>query len=246
MCTLILLNRPGHRWPVLVAANRDELASRPARPPARHWPDRREVRAGLDCLAGGSWLGLNDWGVVAAVLNRVGTLGPAEGRRSRGELVLEALDHADAAAAAAALSDLDPRAFRPFNLIVADARDAFHLRHADDGELRVRRLGLGLTMVTAREPDDPACPRIRRYRPLFLEADAPDPDRGDWSGWQLLLASRSSASGDPRDALCIVTDGDYGTVAASLIALPADPGTRPVFLHAQGRPDATPFEPVPD
>ena len=87
--------------------------------------------AGLDVQAGGSWLGVNDDGVVAAVLNRVGRLGPAAGKRSRGELVLEALDHADAAAAAAqALGDLDPDAYRPFNLVIADSRDAFWLRHA--------------------------------------------------------------------------------------------------------------------
>ena len=120
MCTVVLLRRPGSRWPLLLAANRDELKSRPWRPPGRHWPDRPDVVAGLDELAGGSWLGINDYGVVAAVLNRVGTLGPATGKRTRGELVLEALDHADAAAAAAALADLDPAAYRPFNLIVAD------------------------------------------------------------------------------------------------------------------------------
>jgi hypothetical protein len=130
MCTLIVLRRPGSAWPLLVAANRDELASRPTRPPGRHWPDRAEVVAGLDLQAGGSWLGLNDYGVVAGILNRVGTLGAAAGKRSRGELVLEALDHADAASAAAALAEIDPDAYRPFNLIIADARDAFWLRHA--------------------------------------------------------------------------------------------------------------------
>ena len=138
MCTVVLLRRPGSRWPLLLAANRDELKSRPWRPPGRHWPDRPDVVAGLDEQAGGSWLGINDHGVVAAVLNRVGTLGPATGKRTRGELVLEALDHADAAAAAAALADLDPAAYRPFNLIVADNRDAFWLRHAGDAaELRL-------------------------------------------------------------------------------------------------------------
>src|SRR5919108_5501887 len=104
MCTLVILRRPDHRWPVLIGANRDEMIDRPWQPPGRHWPDRAEVVAGRDLLAGGSWLGLNDWGVAAAVLNRHGSLGPAAGLRSRGELVLEALDHADAARAPAALS----------------------------------------------------------------------------------------------------------------------------------------------
>ena len=103
-----MMRRPGHDWPVVIGANRDEMIDRPALPPGRHWPDRPEVTAGKDLLAGGSWLGLNDWGVVAAVLNRHGSLGPVPGQRSRGELVLEALDHADAVAAADALSHLDP------------------------------------------------------------------------------------------------------------------------------------------
>src|SRR3981189_2346500 len=89
MCTLVILRRPEHDWPVIIGANRDEMIDRPAKPPGRHWADRAEVVAGLDLLAGGSWLGINDWGVAAAVLNRHGSLGPAAGLRSRGEIVLQ-------------------------------------------------------------------------------------------------------------------------------------------------------------
>ncbi|MGH6912187.1 MAG: NRDE family protein, partial [Geminicoccales bacterium] len=66
MCTVVILRRPDTAWPLLLAANRDEMRSRPWRPPGRHWPDRVEVVAGMDELAGGSWLGINDYGVVAA------------------------------------------------------------------------------------------------------------------------------------------------------------------------------------
>jgi uncharacterized protein with NRDE domain len=237
LCTLILLRRPGHEWPLLVAANRDELASRPAEPPARHWPDRPEVTAGLDEQAGGSWLGLNDWGVMAAVLNRRGSLGPAEGKRSRGELVLEALDHADANAAAEALAALDPHAYRPFNLVVADATAAFWIRHGGDENIVTRPIGEGLTMLTSGEPNDAACARTRRYRSLFERADLPDPARGDWSTWRLLLGSRASETGEARDAMYIVTDGEYGTRSSSLVALPEDPLEKPVWLFAEGAPD---------
>lgn len=140
MCTLVLSRRPGHDWPILIAANRDEMAGRPWKAPARHWPDRPEVTAGLDELAQGSWLGMNDHGVVAAILNRVGTLGPAPGKRSRGELVLDALDHADADQAAQALADLDGRAWRPFNMIVADNRDAFWAKSDGTGLVHINTI----------------------------------------------------------------------------------------------------------
>ena len=60
MCTIVLLRRPGHPWPVVLAANRDEMRDRPWRAPGRHWSDRPQVIAGLDLTGGGSWLGLNE------------------------------------------------------------------------------------------------------------------------------------------------------------------------------------------
>ena len=164
MCTLVILRRPDHVWPVIIGANRDEMIGRPAAPPARHWPDRPEVVAGLDRLAGGSWLGVNDWGVAAAILNRHGSLGPAPGQRSRGELVLEALDHPDAVAAAEALSHLDPEAYRTFNLIVADNRDGFWLRHAGGGRVDAWPIAGGLVANRFRRTEPAEQPPRRRSR----------------------------------------------------------------------------------
>ena len=84
MCTLLILRRPGHKWPLLLAANRDEIISRPWLPPDHHWPDRPHVLAGKDEEAGGTWLGVNEHGVGAAILNREGSLGPIDEKRTRG------------------------------------------------------------------------------------------------------------------------------------------------------------------
>ncbi len=201
--------------------------------------------AGRDLASGGSWLGLNDQGVVAAVLNRRGSLGPAPGKRSRGELVLQALDAADAQSAAQRIRGIDPEAYRSFNLITADRWQAFWVRHAGDGRLSVEPLPAGLHMITASELDDPSCPRIRHYLPLFRKAPSPRPGSGQWTSWQRLLACRARAGGDPRDAMCIVAAEDYGTVSASLLALPAQREKTAVWLYADGPPDAAPFLSMP-
>lgn len=249
MCTLVILRRPGHRWPLLIAANRDEMADRPWRPPGRHWPDRPAVIGGLDELAGGTWCAMNDDGVVAAVLNRINTLGPAPGLRSRGELPLEALDHAEAHLAAAALADLNPQAYRPFNLFVGDAREAFwvRLRDGDDeggggAGVDVLEIPEGFSMLTAYDRNDMRSPRIRRYLPRFRAACVPDPDRGDWSAWMALLAQREhDVESGPGGAMNVVTQTGFGTVCSSLIALAAatdldeddpDVGIRPLWLFA--------------
>ncbi|MCC7017339.1 MAG: NRDE family protein [Rhodospirillales bacterium] len=223
MCTVVILFRPGHAWPVIIAANRDEMIARPWLPPARHWPDRPRVVAGRDELAGGTWLGLSDGGVLASMLNRRGSLGPKAGMRSRGELPLEALDHADARAAADALAHIEPRSYRSFNMVIADRTAAFWLRlkGADEGangggdRRWTARAGespralndaplpgpavesfpipAGLSMITAYERNDPASHRIRHYLPRFERAVPPDPGAGDWAEWQALLASRERA-----------------------------------------------------
>jgi len=259
MCTLVILRRPGHDWPLVLAANRDEMSRRPWRPPGRHWPDRADVTAGLDELAGGTWLGVNDFGVVAGVLNRPGSLGPEAGMRSRGELPLEALDHAEAAAAAAALAAVEAASYRAFNLFVADARDAHWL--ASEGGAAVRRAPVpdGLSMITAHDLNDAASARIRRYLPLFEAAAPPDPETGDWSAWRALLASRApdpgsdpqagpeaGAADDPGGAMTFLTEGGFGTVSSSLIAFPAPgrAGVKPVWLFAPGPPDKAAYGPV--
>lgn len=247
MCTLVILRRPEHAWPVIIGANRDEMIDRPALPPGRHWPDRAEVIAGLDLLAGGSWLGINDWGVAAAVLNRQGSLGPADGLRSRGELVLEALDHADAVAAAAALSHLDPDAYRSFNLIVADNRDAFWLRHDGSGRIATRPIDDGLSLIAAYDLNELATPRLALAGPRFRAAAAPDPDRDEWRAWQDLLGDDTAPAGAPEEAaLRFRTGRGYGTVSSALIALPAAPSTkrRPVFRFAGWLPEPSPWHNV--
>ena len=255
MCTVVILRRPDHRWPLLWAANRDEMLGRPWRPPGRHWPERPDVTAGLDLLAGGSWLGINDHGVVAAMLNRMGTLGPEAGKRSRGELVLDALDHADAVAAAQALSDLDPLAYRPFNMLIGDNRDAFWLR-ADGSGIRVAPLAEGLSMLTAFELNDRTDPRIRCFLPRFEQAPPPDADHQDWQDWQKLMAT-TAATGSPAGAtagsmnreaaLSFQLDNGFGTRSSALLALPSvdHPELDPVFLFSPGPPGQVPYRPVP-
>ncbi len=241
VCTVILLSRPGDPWPLLLAANRDEMLARPWLPPAAHWPAWPGVVGGLDSLAGGTWLAVNSAGVVAGVLNRTGSLGPADGRRSRGELPLLALRHATAAAAAAGLSVLDAGAWRPFNLVVADAAGAFLLQGLGEGAPAVQALTPGLHMVASSGPDDLGHPRIARHWPRFAACPAPSPP--DWGGWPGLLAD---ADGPLQATLNVPPTSGFGTSSSALLALPA-PGRRDAaraFLFAAAPPGQAAYMPM--
>ncbi len=269
MCTVVILRRPGHDWPLIFAANRDEMTGRPWLAPGRHWSGRAEVVAGRDELAGGTWLGLNDWGVVAGVLNRPGSLGPDPALRSRGELPLDALEHAEAAVAADAMAAIRPESYRSFNLVIADSAQAFWIKSdggaggVGGGAVSAAAIPEGVSMITAHDINDTASPRIRRFLPQFEAAAEPDPETGDWAAWQALMGETdgtgeesegavgeggpNSGGGNDRGAMTIAPDvtgsGGFATVSSSLIALPAPgrPGVKPRWLFAPGRPDETPY-----
>ena len=227
MCSIILRITPEG---VFIAANRDEMASRPWEPPAKYWPG---ICGGRDILAGGTWLALNQNGVMAAVLNRTFTLGPAPGKRSRGELPLIALREASADAAAAAITRLDAGLYRDFNMVLADARAAYFVRGLGTGQPEATPLPEGVCMITSGEPNDTALPRIARHLPRFAAAPF-----AEWGG---LLADSSGERAKQLNIPAAENHG-FGTVCATLLALPR--ASQPVHLFAAGPPDVAAFAPV--
>jgi hypothetical protein len=219
---------------VILAANRDERLDRPWDPPGAHWPQWPGVYAGRDRSAGGTWMGVNQSGVTAAVLNRQGSLGPAPGKRSRGELPLLALTHGSAGEAVAAISALDAGEWRSFNLVIADRGEWFFIRGLGSGRPQVRPLAEGIHMVTAHDPNDEASPRVARHLPRFRSA--PEPKPGEWRAWADILADQSGPAGSEIN---VPGRAGFGTVCSSLLGLPASGG--PVWLFAAGPPDAVPF-----
>ncbi|WP_456305265.1 NRDE family protein [Craurococcus roseus] len=241
----MILRRPGHAWPTVIGANRDEKLRRAWDPPAAWWPDRPDVVGGRDREAGGTWMAVNDAGVVAAVLNRPGSLGPAPGKRSRGELPLIALEQGTASAAAATIAALPAAEWRAFNMVVADREVAYFIRGTGAGRPEALPLPEGVSMVTALDPNDLSSPRTARHLPRFRAATPPDPDRGDWASWEALLADHVFGdTAGPAEVLCIPPTSDgFGTVCSSLVGLRRDGGR--VWRFAPAAPCRVAFAPLP-
>lgn len=118
MCLIAFNFTPGRERHLLLAANRDELHERPARPMAWwRWPEG--PLAGRDERAGGTWLAVGRDGRWAAVTN---FRDPAAGigERSRGELPVGFLQ--GDGSAEAFVRDVRARRFDygPFNLLAGD------------------------------------------------------------------------------------------------------------------------------
>lgn len=90
MCLIFLAWKAHPEYPLVVAANRDEFFARPTAP-ASFWDEAKNVVAGRDGEAAGTWMGLSKGGRFAALTNFRDPAQTQAGRPSRGKLVSDFL-----------------------------------------------------------------------------------------------------------------------------------------------------------
>ncbi|HUH66549.1 MAG TPA: NRDE family protein [Syntrophales bacterium] len=174
MCLIVLSYKAHDRYPLIVAANRDEFYERPSAP-ASLWDDASGVIAGRDLQRDGTWLGVKKTGGIAMLTNYRER--PPFGRNapSRGWLVRDFL-----------IGDDDPQAYverirsekdkyNGFNLIVGDQKGLFY--YSNRGEMR--ELSPGLYGLSNRLLDTP-WPKTewakKAIRSLLTRSDEPGPE----------------------------------------------------------------------
>lgn len=135
MCTMTLLRiGPTTR----LCFNRDERHARPAAlPPALIHLGLRRVMMPIDPQSGGSWIGVNDAGVIACLLNANPMPSPAmKSVKSRGFLVPGALEEDHLDAAVDRMIRLHAGEYPPFRLMIAQEGSAA-LIHNDGKSIHV-------------------------------------------------------------------------------------------------------------
>lgn len=92
MCLILFAYKKHPKYKLIVAANRDEFYKRPTAP-AHFWDDHPKILAGRDLEKMGTWMGVTSSGRFSALTNYRDPKDITEGKRSRGELVLQALTY---------------------------------------------------------------------------------------------------------------------------------------------------------
>ena len=110
MCTRVLLRHVHPEWPLVLAANRDERYARPASGAAllSHAP---RIIGGRDLERQGTWMGVTDGGLFVGLTNQRVSEDLARSPRSRGEVVLQALETGSVEGVERYVARLDPRDF---------------------------------------------------------------------------------------------------------------------------------------
>lgn len=231
MCLLALFFRMVEDAPLVAGANREEAYARGGEPPRILDGPCRAV-AGIDPVAGGTWFGVNERGVLVAVTNRPRSELPPN-PRSRGLLARELLACPSAAAAVElATKELDQHRYAGCNFVCADQERVVVLQAGD--WLRVRFLPPGIHVLTAHDVNDASDPRLG-YAHWWLSEHRYGTAKDCVAALQELCAQ----PGNGTPPMCLHGERG-GTVSSSIVALRPELH-RSTYLHAQGSPDRTPY-----
>jgi uncharacterized protein with NRDE domain len=242
MCLLAVSFRAHPDAPLIVAANRDELLARPTTPLALLEVGPPRIMGGKDLVAGGTWLAVNAYGVIAGLTNLPG---PRDGgKRSRGELPL-VLARKDSAPAAVRelVAQVTPRAYNPAWLLCGDRNALFYVDLTGDTALATP-LAPGLHVLENRPLGVPspkaALVHARLAQAMTLRGAAMR------SALERLLASHdvpeepAEPGRPPATLAACVHAGPYGTRSSSIVIVPAGPAP-PRIRVADGPPCTTAF-----
>ncbi len=228
MCFLALAYRMIDGLAVVAAANRDECLDRPGLVPQRLADG---VWGGKDPRAGGTWLGVNRSGALAAVTNLHTGRPPDPDARSRGVLCLDLLTAGDASAMREQLGRaVETNAYNPLNLLAADEGAAWAATFAD-GRLDVIDLAPGLHVIGNTRPDARDEPKVVRGRRLIGR-----PAGLDEAVQRMQAACRDHGElADGSGAICVHAEG-RGTLSSTIVAIHDSDPRRSMMLFCDGPP----------
>lgn len=214
MCVLALAWRAHPRWRLVLAANRDELHTRPAAPLAR-WAEDPQLLAGRDMASGGTWLGVSERGRLAVVTNRHTGVPADPAAPSRGLLLTSLLTdpHGSGHPSPDTLSN-----YNPFNLItVAGDQAVFSSNHT---RAEVRDLSPGLYGLSNATLDTPwtKTERLKTAVAAWLRQGDAEPDA--------LLDALADSKGvlnpqNPAASPIFIRNRIYGSRASTVLAADA-------------------------
>jgi hypothetical protein len=245
MCTLILYYQQLEHYPIIVAANRDEQYTRKARGP-RVIQQHPRIYAGTDEQAGGTWLGVNEFGLVVGIVNRHSPQPQDPARRSRGLLCLDLLSQQDADSARDMLiAEVRAQPYNSFYFMWADAEHAYLA--ANEGGIVVRALDPGRYLLTNSSLID-----LSRRTPAGISELVLGPPPGSLEGMLAMFQTVCQGHQEvervveaPNEhrgnrAICVHASEEYGTVSSSKLAIGSE-WSMSRYLHAEGAPCVTPY-----
>ncbi|MBN1664195.1 MAG: NRDE family protein [Deltaproteobacteria bacterium] len=174
MCLIIFSYKMHPKYPLVLAANRDEYYERPTAP-AAFWDDAPYLLAGRDLREGGTWLGVTKKGRIAALTNYRNPSGLKQGAPSRGLLVSSYLRSRDDPPAYLSKLNATAGRYNGFSMLVGNPQHLYYTSNFG----RTMELAPGLYGLSNRLLDTP-WPKVEKGKKalgaILAGGDDPNPD----------------------------------------------------------------------
>lgn len=136
MCLILFAYQKHPIYKLIVAANRDESYKRQTAP-AKFWEDNPDILAGRDLEKMGTWMGVTKGGKFAALTNYRAPNEATTGKRTRGELVSNALGfQGEISEYMEALAKRNS-SYPGYNLLAGDATRLYYYSNVGGGVLEL-------------------------------------------------------------------------------------------------------------
>jgi len=207
MCLIVMAYKVDKAYPLILAANRDEVMDRPAQP-AHFWEDDPGLLAGRDLQAGGTWMGIARNGRFAAITNHRDLHRPRKAAPpSRGLIVKAALD--------GKLDLASTSAYEGFNLLYGTVEALRYHNNVQPADTALKPGIHGLSNAFLNSP----WPKVERAK-AGLKALLQEPRNTLASGLFTLLGNEERAA-DPL-------------LPRTGLSLEMERAVSPIFIHAPG------------
>ena len=228
MCLILFASRAHSRYPLIVAANRDESYSRPSAA-AGFWDEHPHVYGGRDRERGGTWLSISRTGRFAAITNYRQGAGRRDAERSRGELTRGFLTGSETPSEYLRRVEARSGDYNGYSLIVGSAQE---LWFQSNRGAHAQRVTAGVHGLSNHLLDEPWPKVLRGVAELTALLDAGEDtlsnrlmdllaDRGPAPDH--LLPSTGIALDRERALSASFIEGEaYGTRASTVVLVAAD------------------------
>jgi uncharacterized protein with NRDE domain len=221
MCLIAWNWQPNSATPLLLIANRDEFYARPSA--ALHWWQDGRVLAGKDLHGGGTWLGVDRLGRLAALTNYRDPQKNRPGARSRGQLVSGFLQGDLSAHDYLARLSHEVDQFNPFNLLLFDGQQ---LLGFESQNARCLAMVPGIGAVSNAHFNTP-WPKLARLKAALAPLE---PSTADARLFDILFDRTVPVDAElPRTGIplemeralapAFIVSPDYGTRASSVVRI---------------------------
>lgn len=225
MCLILFGFKIHPNYPLVLVANRDEFYARPTLP-AHPWENHREIIAGKDLSAKGTWMGVSEQGKWAALTNYRDPAAYRESAPSRGELVTKYLSDSYSPEDFLKEIEKDSEKYNGFNLLLGTPTQLWYFSSQTKESRKLEKGLYGLSNALLDTPWQKVRKGKQKLASVLATAAAPKPD----NLFQLMCDTEIAADTDlPSTGVSLekermlsamfIRSADYGTRSSSILLI---------------------------